>query len=98
MAYKIKIEPLAILDIQDAIDWYNVKQKGLGKRFYVAVKKHFKTISLNPFFQIRYDDVRCLPIKGFPFMIHFTVSKVSNTVTIRAVFNTSRDSEKLKNF
>ncbi len=31
MPFKIKLEPEAVADIQDAIDWYNEQQSGLGK-------------------------------------------------------------------
>lgn len=97
MAYKIRVETAVILDIQEAIDWYNKRQKGLGRKFHNSLKKHFKTLSINPFYQVRYDDVRCLPVKKFPFMIHYTVSEELKIVTIRAVFNTSRDSNQWEN-
>jgi len=43
-------------------------------------------------YQVRYGDkVRCLPIKTFPFMLHFTVDKKHKMVTIRAVFHTSKN-------
>jgi hypothetical protein len=31
--YKIKIEPQALQDIQEATDWYNEQLQGLGSRF-----------------------------------------------------------------
>ena len=35
--HKIKITPKALLDIQEATDWYNNKLKGLGSRFQKQV-------------------------------------------------------------
>jgi toxin ParE1/3/4 len=87
----IKIEPAAYQDIQDGIDWYNEQQAGLGRKFLAEVKASFKQLQTNPFFQVRYDDVRCLPIKRYPFMIHFTVDEAQKQVVVRAVFNTSLD-------
>jgi len=55
--YKIKIEPEAHQDIQEAIDWYNQQQPGLGRRFHTEVKVSFKKLEIHPFFQIRYDNV-----------------------------------------
>lgn len=55
---------------------------------------HFTSIEINPFFQIRYDDVHCLPVKKYPYMIHFTVNEADNLVTVRAVFHTSQDPKK----
>lgn len=91
MAYTISLDPLAILDIQKAIDYYDEQQPGLGKKFENAIDKHFSALSKNPFYQIRYDQVRCLPVKKFPFMIHFVVDNRSSTVRVAAVFHTSLD-------
>lgn len=91
MAFKIKIESLAKADIQQEINYYNSKQKGLGKRFHTEVKKAFSSLTKNPFFQVRYDGVRCLPLKVFPAMIHFTINEQTTTVTVRAVINTHKN-------
>ncbi|MEX2602741.1 MAG: hypothetical protein WD361_00995 [Gracilimonas sp.] len=70
MPYTIKIEKEAEQDIQNGINWYNEQEFGLGRTFYTAVKQHFEKLRINPFFQIRYDNIHCLPLKRFPFMIH----------------------------
>ena len=91
MGFKLNIEPLAKSDIQSEINYYDRKQKGLGKRFHAEVKTYFNTIRLNPFYQIRYDDVHCLPLKTFPCMIHYTIDEFKKNITIRAVINTSKN-------
>ena len=91
MSFKIKIEPEVVDDIQSGIVWYNKQQAGLGKRFLSEVKLHISLLKANPFFQIRYDKVRCLPLRSFPFMIHFTINESENLVIIRAVFSTNRN-------
>jgi hypothetical protein len=96
MVFRIKIEPEAYQDIQEGIFWYNKRQPGLGRRFHTEVKASFKTIRENPFFRIRYDDVRCLPLKKYPFIIHYTVDEDEKKLIIRAVFNTSMDPGKWK--
>jgi toxin ParE1/3/4 len=96
MAYKIKIEPAAKLDIQESINWYNKQQKGLGKKFHSTLLKHIDSLTTNPHFEIRYDEIHCLPLKKYPFMIHLTITKSSKTTTIRAVFHTSLDPKNWK--
>ncbi len=86
-----KIEPEAYQDTQDGIDWYNKQQRGLGRKFHLEVKAYINKLKTNPFFQIRYDDVHCLPIKKYPYMIHFTLDEVNKVVTIKAVFNTRKN-------
>ena len=97
MKYKIKIEPEANQDIQETINWYNERQKGLGRKFHNEIKNYFKHLKFNPFYEIRYDNVRCITIKKFPYTIHFTVNEVDNTVIVRAIFHTSRNPEIWKN-
>ena len=94
MTFNIVIEPVALLDIQQAIDYYDDQQIGLGKKFEAAVNKHLVALEKNPFFQIRYDDIRCLPVKKYPYMIHFTIDEANKMVNIRAVFDTSLNPNK----
>ena len=91
MSYHVIIEPTALLDIQQAIDYYDAKKIGLGEKFEAALDKRLVAIQNNPFYQIRYDTVHCLPLKKYPYMIHFTISKADNTVTVRAIFHTSKN-------
>lgn len=89
MAFSLVIDPKAIEDIQQAIDYYDEQQVGLGERFEATLNKHLLSLRKNPFFSLRYDQVRCLPLKKFPYMLHFTVDEENSLVTIRAVFHTS---------
>ncbi len=96
MAFHILFEPEAIQDVQEGIDWYESVQEGLGVSFYEELNKSIDYLRENPYFRIRYDQVRCLPLKKFPFMIHFTVDEKNNSVVIRAVFNTFLSPERWK--
>jgi len=91
---EFKINPQAKIDIQEQIHYYNDQKKGLGKRFHNDVKATFKAIRKTPFYQIRYKEVRCLPLKKFPAMVHYTVDENINTITIRAVFHTAQNPKK----
>lgn len=93
MPFKVLIEPRALSDIQQAIDYYDSRQQGLGKRFETAITKHFSVISRNPFFQIRYSGIRCLPVKRFPFLIHFVIDEERNEVLVISVFHTSKNNK-----
>jgi len=70
------------------------KGLGWGLTFEEELNSHFSSIQINPFFQIRYDDVHCLPLKKHPYMVHFTINEADKKVTIRAVFHTAQDPEK----
>ena len=91
MAFTLVIDPRGIRDVQEAIDYYDEQQAGLGERFEATLNKHLLILQKNPLFRIRYDKVRCLPVGKFPYMVHFTVDETEQFVVIRAVLHTSRD-------
>ena len=91
MVFKIVITQSAFYDTLNGIEWYEKQTKGLGKRFYQAIQKVYKTIRENPYFQIRYEDVRCLPLEKFPYLIHFVVEEERKRVVILGVICTHRD-------
>ena len=90
MTYIVVLDPRAIQDLQDAINHYDKRQPGLGEKFEKTLNKYLITLQKSPFFQIRYDDVHCLPLKKFPYMVHFTVDDKNRLITVRAVFHTAR--------
>ena len=95
MAYKVVIEPRALSDAQQALDYYDEQQIGLGKKFNEAVDKHITAIQKNSFYQIRYKDYRVLPIKKYPFSTVFYLIGQVKTAYVMAVFNTRQNPVKL---
>jgi hypothetical protein len=51
--FKFFIDPIAKKDIQDGIDYYNLKAKGLGRKFRSEVKSSFNSISKSSYLQVR---------------------------------------------
>lgn len=96
--YKIVIDPDAIKDIQNAAFWYGEQLKGLDARFKKQVIRQINSLKKNPkIYAVRYLEIMCLKIEKFPFLIHFKVDDIGNTVTIYAVFHTSRNPQIWKN-
>lgn len=91
MAFNTIVLPSAIKDIQEIIDYYDTIQQGLSGKFDNELNDYFLSLQKNPFFQTRYANVHCLPLKKFPVMIHFTIDEKLNKVYIRAVLNTSKN-------
>ena len=89
MIYKVVIEPRAILDIQDAIDYYDSKQNGLVTYFFQVVEEHIITLTKSPFFQIGYKDYHGFPIRKFPFILLYYIDEKLKIIYIMSVFNTS---------
>lgn len=84
--------PLLSIDLQEAIDYYNDKKTFLGNEFYELALSQLKTLSKDALlYQIRYEDVRCLQIPRFPFMIHYSIEFELNTIYVHGVINTHKD-------
>jgi hypothetical protein len=92
MAFRVIYATEIYDDLQLAVDFYNSRKKGLGGRFFLSVKVQITQISSNAFsFQVRYSDIRCAPIKSFPYTIHYRVDSEKNTIEITAILCDYRD-------
>ena len=89
--YKIEADPRVKQDLQEAMDFLKSRRKGLDTKFLADYKSRLKTLKTNPFFEVRYDVIRCLPFEIFKYMIHFSVDEVNNIVLINAVISTYQD-------
>ena len=86
--YTLKIDIEALTDIKEAYLWYEEQSKDLGKRYKSQVINQVNTLKKNPLlYSVRYNNVHCLKIKKFPFLVHFTVEE--NIVNVIAVIHTS---------
>ena len=90
--YKVKINFEALQDIDAANLWYDKQKINLGNRFQKQVAAQIETLKKNPkSYSFRYENVRCMRIKKFPFLVHFTIDEANNIVNIYAIFHTSRN-------
>jgi len=92
--FKVKVYPEAIAEIKDAASWYNQQQPGQGKKFQKTVIKQINGLGKDPYtYAIRYNHIRCMIVKKFPYMVHFYIHDELNTLEVLAVINTSRNPE-----
>src|ERR1044072_4286615 len=76
MSYRVKLSDAADLHISSQYVYYELAE-------------HLKFLSKNPYAQERYDQVRCMPIKGFPFMFHFGIDEEKKLVKVHTLIHTS---------
>lgn len=74
--------------IKQAVEYYNNKSEGLGSRFYEKIKVADIKLKSNPYFQVRYNIIRCLPLEVFPYMIHFEIDETRKLIKVYAVIST----------
>lgn len=95
--FRAVILPLANQDIKETAFWYNSKQKGLGKRFVQELRSKVLYICKDPLtIAVRYDEVRCVMLDSFPYMIRFTMDSHQKMIIIAGVFHTALDPERWK--
>jgi len=96
MANSLRILAAAERDLAEAFGWYEARQPGLGLEFLRAVDARIRSIQRNPemcgFIEEEY---RCAMVRRFPYMILYVDR--NDTVTVYAVFHTSRDPLKWRN-
>lgn len=86
--YTIIADPRVKHDFKEAKDYLNSKRKDFGNVFLKQYRETLKALQQNPYFQIRYNDIHCLPLKDFKYMIHFKVDETKKEVHIYAVLST----------
>ena len=81
-------------DIGEAYWWYEEKDLGLGDEFLRCLEEAFSRISGHPeHFPIRFDDVRRVLVRRFPYAVYFYHDDAN--VFITYVFHTAQNPRKL---
>jgi mRNA-degrading endonuclease RelE of RelBE toxin-antitoxin system len=89
--YKVIVGSTALLDIQEITNYYNKCLPKLGSRFQKVVKEQISTLKNSAeSYNTRYSNVRCMLVRKFPYLVHFTIDDKKGTVEIFAVIHTSR--------
>ena len=89
--FNIKIFTEALADIQEITNWYNEQQVSLGKRFQTNAIKQINSLAKDPhIYSVRYNKIRCMVIKKFPYMVHFYIDEENSTVEVLAIISTGR--------
>ena len=79
-------------DINEIKNWYNLQHPKLGLRFQDSTIKQINRLAKFPYSNtIRYNEIRCLVVKGFPYMIHFYIDEKSHTSIVLAIISTDRN-------
>ncbi|TFF40836.1 type II toxin-antitoxin system RelE/ParE family toxin [Mucilaginibacter psychrotolerans] len=87
------IKPRAIQMAQEAYDWYEEQQQGLGELFLKELQRCFDKIEDWPLLYAKIKkDFRQIVLHTFPYVIVFEI--MEGDVIVYAVFHTSRSPRK----
>ena len=91
MPYAIITTTNARRDIQDAINWEDLRKPGLAERFLVDLDQKLIAISKSPYIgSVRYDNVRYIGTKIFQYLIHYVEDDIHEQIITLRVLHTSR--------
>lgn len=94
MAYKIIVSPRAQKEIENAIDYYALYSSNAPQSFINLLKETYHSLGTNPFFSVRYKNIRALKINKFPYLLYFSVNETQNTVRVLSCFHNKRNPNK----
>ena len=77
--------------MRDARTWYNLQQKGLGKRFIEDVRKTVTSIKSNPYFaSVKFENIRTAACETFPYAVHYEIDGEEMLVRMVSIFHFCR--------
>jgi len=91
MEYKIAVSSKAHRQFVKAIDYYVEISPAIPAKFIRAIESAYSKLSQNPFFVVRYKNVRAIPVKGFPYLLFFCIDEITKEVKILSVFHTAKN-------
>jgi plasmid stabilization system protein ParE len=90
MSLPIVFRAEARVEFDEAFDWYEQQQAGLGADFLMCVAELLERIeSLPEAYEVVFENVRRAVVHKFPYLILYKVEP--NQVVILAVFHSKRD-------
>ncbi len=88
MNYAFVNLPAVNTDIIEAVDYYKKINTELAKQFLFRIEEAMKYIADYPEgFQIKYNNVRTLMLKQFPYQIHYTINVEEKQIVILAIIH-----------
>lgn len=93
MPLSLIVTPEAELDLSETYEWYEDRRPGLGEDFLSSADACLQTIRRLPkLYPVVHESFRRALIRRFPYAVFYEHSDWS--VTIYAIFHTSRDPQK----
>ena len=93
MAAELILAPEAEQDVAEAYAWYEGRRPGLGEEFLSCVDARIEAICRTPrMHAVVHENYRRGLVRRFPYAVFYETGQ--GTVTVYAVFHTSRDPQK----
>lgn len=91
MTFKLVNRPFVRIDLTVAVEYYKEINPALAKQFLVRIKEAKEYIQKYPIgFQIKYNKVRTVLLKQFPYQIHYLIDDERKQIVILAIIHSYR--------
>ncbi len=98
MSYNFVNSPIVNIDIINATDYYKKINPELTKQFLFRIREAKAYIARSPLgFQIKYNQVRTLLLKQFPYHIHYLIDDTKQQIIILAVIHAYKNPKDYSN-
>ena len=88
MSYTFVNRPAVRIDIIEATDYYKYISPELAKQFLFRIREAKTYIARYPLgFQIKYNNVRTLLLRQFPYHIHYFIDEAKHVIVILAIIH-----------
>ncbi len=92
MTFHVVLSALALRELESAVDWYNEREDGLGKRFVDSVDKLLVLLSETPdIFPVKSSGFNEVLMEKFPYLIVYRIMKKEKIVRVLHIFHTKRN-------
>ena len=91
MAYKVVVSPRVQKEVENAIDYYALYSTNAPAAFIARLNEAYSALAVNPFFGLRYKNIRSLKLNTFPYSLFYTVNEQQNIVRVLSCFHNKRD-------
>jgi toxin ParE1/3/4 len=98
MGFEIVISQRAQREIENAIQFYQMLSLNVPNHFISFLNDVYRSLEKNPFFAVRYKNVRAIKIRRFPYALFFTIDESKNRVRVLSCFHTKRNPQKRPEF
>jgi toxin ParE1/3/4 len=93
MGFRVIVNLRAQDEIDRALEWYSGNSRSAAARFLESLQAAYRILGINPFFQIRYRNIRAVSLRNFPYFLFFAVDESAGTVRILSCFHQHRNPE-----
>ena len=98
MSYSIVNRPAVRTDIINATNYYKNINPELAKQFLFRIREAKAYINHSPLsFQIKYNHVRTLLLKQFPYHIHYIIDETNQVIVIIAIIHAYKNTADYSN-